>query len=137
MLRMKNVLLCSLMALTLASCGVIKKVAFVPAYNAGVVSDIKLGQQLAEKLYQPENAVYNDSLYVMFAEHIASIRSAELARPSSVKMFGIVSKLQTAFAAHREEHKRKGTATPTDLKLWLLYLRPYWKDLLNSEQSLK
>lgn len=117
----------------LASC----KVTLVPKYDGVVYQSVKDGQAMTELLFTAVNAVYNDSLYAIVATQIANIRKAEESRLKSKPLVSIVDLLKKNFDKYRMQHKLKGIATAADLKLWLLYLRPYWKDLLIAENSLK
>jgi len=117
----------------LASC----KITLVPKYDAVVYKSVKDGQEMTELLFKAENAVYNDSLYNILATQINNIRKSEESRLKSKPLVNIVDLLKKNFDKYRAQHRAKGVATEADFKIWLLYLRPYWKDLLIAEDSLK
>lgn len=142
---MKKVFLFSCcFAILLSSCNLLKSVNFVPAYNAGIIADVKLGTDLTIKLYDAAIAgdqTYNasDTLYSMLAGQITSIERKENARPKSIgktALLTIIKNLQSAFVKYRNEHKKKGILSKAELSLNKNYLLPHWQSLLSAEKSL-
>lgn len=130
--------------LTLQSC---KTTSLAPAYNAGIVADVKLGQQLTVDLYDQaiknpdKHFAVSDSLYAMVEGQIAAIERKCEARPISIgrtAILKIISNLELKFKEYRDKHRKaKDGLSNEELSLNKNYLLPHWKSLLNAEGYLK
>lgn len=118
------------------------RVTFQPAYDSGVMSEIKLGRSLTQALYKnaiesPDKSyAASDSTYKMLAAQISSISNKEAARPKSKMLVAQVNELQKLFNWARNEHLRKTVLNLTEIDLYAKYLDDAWKSLINAEQNL-
>lgn len=137
-MKLKLFLPLLLITMAISSC----KVTFQPTYDAGVLSEIKVGQSLTQKLY--ETAISNPDksyaasadMYQMLSAQINSLATKEAARVKSSLQVAQVDQLKKLFNKYENYHKIKGVLNDAEFKLYGTYLDAIWKSLKNAEQNL-
>ena len=106
--------LIAILAIALLSCS---RVVLVPEYSAGIEAQIINGAMLNDKIYidladaDPAQRQYKNfsERYSTVEAEINSIALKNEIRKNNADMLAIISKLKTAFAKYRDDHKRNNT----------------------------
>lgn len=108
---------------------------FTPSYNDAAIQMVGAGQFLTKLLHAPENATYNDTLYVLYNDYIKSLRDFDLSRPNSKTLIPIINIYQSAVANLRWQHKAKGTLTPKELIIHNKQMQAHLQNILDAENN--